>query len=172
MAYPYTIVHSDRRTLALEITREARLVVRAPRACPDSYIARFVEKQDNWIEAHMEKQRQRAQNYPELTEAQRLELKKRAKALLPPLVARYAAVMGLEPAGITISSAQKRFGSCTAKNRLCFSYRLMRYPEEAIEYVVVHELAHLVHRNHGKDFYALVASVMPDYKKRDALLKQ
>ena len=48
----------------------------------------------------------------------------------------------------------------------------MRYPEEAIEYVVVHELAHLVHRNHGKDFYALVASVMPDYKKRDALLKQ
>ena len=80
--------------------------------------------------------------------------------------------MGLEPAGITISSAQKRFGSCTAKNRLCFSYRLMRYPEEAIEYVVVHELAHLVHRNHGKDFYALVASVMPDYKKRDALLKQ
>ena len=47
----------------------------------------------------------------------------------------------------------------------------MAYPEEAIDYVVVHELAHLVHRNHGPEFYALVASILPDHKQRRALLK-
>jgi predicted metal-dependent hydrolase len=47
----------------------------------------------------------------------------------------------------------------------------MRCPDEAIDCVVVHELAHIVHKNHGKDFYALINSVMPDYKLRKKLLK-
>ena len=48
----------------------------------------------------------------------------------------------------------------------------MQYPEEAIDYVVVHELAHLVHRNHGPEFHALVAAILPDHKQRRALLKE
>jgi len=48
----------------------------------------------------------------------------------------------------------------------------MDYPPEAVDYVVVHELAHLVHHNHGKDFYALVASVLPDWKDRVGMLKK
>ena len=47
----------------------------------------------------------------------------------------------------------------------------MQYPREAIDYVVVHELAHLVHQNHGPAFYRLVASVLPDYRQREALLR-
>ena len=62
--------------------------------------------------------------------------------------------------------------SCSGKNRLCFSWRLMDYPEEAIDYVVVHELAHIRHHNHSRDFYALVASILPDYKERQALLRR
>lgn len=79
--------------------------------------------------------------------------------------------MGLTPAGIKITSAEKRFGSCSAKDSLCFSYRLMLYPPDAVDYVVVHELAHIRHKNHGKQFYALIAQVMPDYKERERLLK-
>ena len=48
----------------------------------------------------------------------------------------------------------------------------MRYPEEAIDYVVVHELAHIRHKNHGEAFYQLIASVLPDYKERIKLLKE
>ena len=47
----------------------------------------------------------------------------------------------------------------------------MRYPTPAVEYVVVHELAHIRHKNHGKDFYAFIASVLPDYKEREKLLR-
>ena len=80
--------------------------------------------------------------------------------------------MGLRPTGITITGARTRFGSCSPQNRLCFSWRLMEYPEDAIDYVVVHELAHLVHRNHGPEFHALVGSVLPDQDRRRAMLRE
>ena len=73
--------------------------------------------------------------------------------------------------GITVTGARTRFGSCSPKNRLCFSFRLMEYPLPAIEYVVVHELAHIRHKNHGPDFYRLVEGTLPDYRQRIGLLK-
>ena len=172
MTYDYELIRSDRRTVALEITEDARLVIRAPRRCPASYIKSFVESKSGWIDSHMEKQRLRAEKRVPVSEKEAEELFARAKAEIPPLVAKYAAVMGLRPSSIKITGAEKRFGSCSPKNSLCFSYRLMDYPKEAVEYVVVHELAHIVHRNHGKAFYVLIGSVMPDYKERDKLLKK
>ena len=96
---------------------------------------------------------------------------RRAREILPEKVAHYAEIMQLQPTGITITGARTRFGSCSPKNRLCFSWRLMAYPEAAIDYVVVHELAHLVHRNHGPEFHALVEHILPDHRQRRALLK-
>ena len=78
----------------------------------------------------------------------------------------------MEPTGITVTGAQTRFGSCSPKNRLCFSFRLMDYPMAAIEYVVVHELAHIRHKNHGPDFYKEIAAVLPDWQARRQLLKR
>lgn len=84
----------------------------------------------------------------------------------------YSAVMNLYPTGVRITRAKKRFGSCSGKNSLCFSCFLMQYPLEAVDYVIVHELAHIRHRNHSKEFYDLIAGYMPDYKQREKLLKQ
>ncbi|NLA87393.1 MAG: M48 family metallopeptidase, partial [Clostridiales bacterium] len=134
-------------------------------------IAHMVQKHAGWIESHLEKQRRRAEARPELSKDEQEALRKQAKAVIPLKVAHYSRLMGLTPLGITITSAEKRFGSCSAKNRLCFSWRLMRYPDAAIDYVVVHELAHIMHKNHGKAFYALIESYMPDYKERKRLLK-
>ena len=172
MTYNYTIIRSDRRTLALEISDEAQLVIRAPRRCPTSYIESFVEKHSGWIDAHIDKQRLCMEARPRLSEEDKAALIRRANDEIPPLVNRYAEIMGLRPTKISISKAQKRFGSCSAQNNLHFSYRLMLYPQSAIEYVVVHELSHIVHKNHGKEFYALIKSILPDYKKREALLKK
>ena len=172
MKYEYTIIRSGRRTLALELSDESKLIIRAPYRYPMSYIEDFVQKHASWIESHLEKQRLRAQTQPTLTNEAIEALFHRAKDEIPPIVNRYAEIMGLFPTGIKITHAQKRFGSCSAKNSLCFSYKLMKYPQAAIEYVVVHELAHIAHKNHGKDFYALIYSILPDYKKREALLKK
>ena len=72
---------------------------------------------------------------------------------------------GLSPTGVRITSARTRFGSCTLKNALNFSLFLMEYSAGAVDYVVLHELCHIRHKNHSRDFYALVARYMPDYKK-------
>ena len=82
----------------------------------------------------------------------------------------FAELMGVRPTGIRISSAKKRFGSCSPKNSISYSWQVMLYPDELVDYVIVHELAHIKHKNHGKDFYAFIASVMPDHKERRRLL--
>lgn len=168
----YTLIRSSRRTLALEITGDCRLLVRAPVRCPVETIDDFVRRSQPWITRHMARMRQRAAQAAPPPTAEEIEaLKARARAVLPQRVAYYAAQMGLTPSGVKITSAQKRYGSCSGKNSLCFSCFLMRSPDEAIDAVVVHELAHIRHKNHGPDFYALVERYLPDYQARKKLLK-
>ena len=98
-------------------------------------------------------------------------LKAKAKAVLPGKIARYAAILGVEPTGFRVTEARTRYGSCGAKNSLSFSCFLMLCPEEAIDLVVVHELCHIRHHDHSPAFYALLASVLPDHRERRKLLR-
>ena len=168
----YRIIRSRRRTMALELSREGELLVRLPYGVPDGEAARFVRQHADWIARAMERQETRRRAHPEPTPEEAEALKKRAHEILPGKVAKYAARMGVTPTGIRITSARTRFGSCSAKNSLSFSWRLMDYPEEAIDYVVVHELAHIRHHNHSKAFYAFIERYLPDYRQRAALLRQ
>ena len=148
------------------------MIVRAPLRASAASIERFVQEHAEWIQKAQARQRARLAAHPEPDEAGQAVLMRRAREELPPKVAYYAQRMGLQPTGMTITSARTRFGSCSPKNRLCFSWRLMDYPEAAIDYVVVHELAHIVHKNHGPQFWALVERYMPDYRARRALLRE
>ena len=172
MGEEFTLIRSRRRTVNLQIDRDGRLVVRAPLFTSQAEIRRIVEENADWIRRHREISARRRAAHPEPTEEERKALIRRAREILPPKVEHYAAVLGVRPAGITITSARTRFGSCSGKNRLSFSWRLMEYPEEAIDYVVVHELAHIRHHDHSPAFYDLIASVMPDHKARRALLRK
>lgn len=73
---------------------------------------------------------------------------------------------------ITIRDQKTRWGSCSSTGTLSFNYRLMFAPPRVLDYVVVHELCHLTHMNHSRDFWDLVASVMPDYKQYKVWLKE
>lgn len=172
--YEYSLKRSGRKTLSLEITRELNILVRAPMRLSRREIDRFVESRSGWIASHLEKQRLRAEAglYGDLSAAEIEFLREKALTVIPGRVRYYGQLMGLEPAGIRITGARTRFGSCSGKNRLCFSYRLMLYPPEAVDYVVVHELAHIRHKNHGPAFYTLIAAILPDYRARRNLLKQ
>lgn len=165
------IIRSRRRTLAVEVTRDGRVVVRAPQRLAQSRIDAFVERQQPWISAHLERQRQRAAAAPPAPTAEEITaLKARAKEILPGRVAYYSRLMGLIPTGVKITAARTRYGSCSARNSLCFSCFLMDCPDEAVDLVVVHELAHIREKNHGPKFYALLGSVLPDYRERRKLL--
>lgn len=168
----YRVIRSKRKTLSLEVTEDLSLLVRAPYQVSQSQIDSFVARHQDWIAVHRERCRQWRERHPEPTEEERRMYIQRAKEILPRKVAYYGKLMGLTPAGLTITDARKRFGRCSGKNRISFAWRLMAYPEEAIDYVVVHELAHIRHKNHGAEFYALIASVLPDYKARIKLLRE
>ncbi len=161
-----------RRTLALQVTREGKLRVLAPPRVTREQAAAFVSMHRDWILRQQELQRQRRSLHPEPTPEQARKLQEQARRILPEKVAFYAKKMELQPAGVKITAAKTRFGSCSAKNILCFSWRLMEYPEEAIDYVVIHELAHILHKDHSPAFYRCVASVLPDHKQHRALLKR
>lgn len=172
MKHTYKIIRSKRKTLALEVNKNLEVIVRAPLYTSESVISDFVSRHEQWIDKATEKVKTKLQNRPkEPTKAQAEYLRKQAAEYIPKRVDYYSKIMNLKPTGIKITSAKTRFGSCSGKDSLCFSLRLMMYPEAAIDYVVVHELAHIKHKNHGKRFYSLIEKYMPDYKMREKLLK-
>lgn len=116
---------------------------------------------------------------PYLTEAEmkRLEtLKKRyrsaARAQLEARVAFYHPRTGGHYTSITVRDQKTRWGSCSSRGTLSFNYRLVFAPPAVLDYVVVHELCHLTHMNHSKDFWNLVAAVMPDYAVHKKWLRE
>ena len=171
MKYDYELIRSDRKTLGLQV-KDGRVIVRAPRRVTLQQIERFVREHEDWIENALSQQAAKQAAHPEPTAAERAEYIRLAKELLPQRTAYWAERMGLHPTQIRITSARRRFGSCSSEGHICYSWRLMQYPSEAIDYVVVHELAHLKHMNHSPAFHALVARYLPDHKARRALLKR
>ena len=147
----YAVVHSGRRTIAIQIQRDGRVVVRAPYAATAEDIRRVVDSHRDWVEKTVRRQQEQlAASPPEPTAREMEELARQGREYLPRRVAYWAARMDVMPTGLQITAARTRWGSCSGKNSLCFSLFLMRYPPEAIDAVVVHELAHIRHKNHRK----------------------
>lgn len=166
----FEIIRSSRKTLCLEITREAKVLVRAPRRASKATIEEFVAKHTEWIEKHIAvRERKNEREYAD--EEREEELREIAKIIIPKKVEKFASIMNVSPASVKITGAKTRFGSCSGKNGLCFSWRVMCYPEKAVDYVVVHELAHILYHDHSKNFWKTVEKYMPDYREGEKMLK-
>lgn len=94
-----------------------------------------------------------------------------ARSAIDGLIARWAPRIGASPAGFAVKEQKTRWGSCSARGHLNFNWRLVLAPPAALEYVVVHELCHLVQLNHAPAFWALVAQQLPGYREQIAYLK-
>jgi len=95
-----------------------------------------------------------------------------AKRDLTKKVLDYTARMGVVPSGIKISAAHSRWGSCSSRNSINFSWRLIMADDDVIDYVVVHELAHIIEMNHSERFWSLVERILPDFRERKSRLKE
>lgn len=165
------IIRSNRKSISLQVDENCRIIVRAPIWCTRRKIDKFINEKRDWLNKALEKQQRRADKLSDLDETNIKELKKYAREYLPERLDYFSKIMNVSYTGFKVTSARKRFGSCSGKNSLCFSYILMLYPKEAIDYVVVHELAHIRYKNHQKEFYDFISTVLPDYKEREKLLK-
>lgn len=213
MSIQYKTIRSARKTIAIFVSGEGDVEVRAPRFATNAQIQAFVDAKTAWI---LEKQtflRERAPQIHAFAPGERflylgqpypLEIvnhnspalvftgqcfrlaqsaqsnaretftrwyQKQARALLTQRAAELARQNNLSYSKIRISSARTRWGSCSSTGTLSFTWRLVMAPTESIDYVIVHELAHILHKNHSKQFWAQVAAMQSDYKRRAAWLK-
>lgn len=167
------IIRSKRRTIAIEVKKDLRIVVRVPLEMKDNDIQRFVMEKQRWIEKHLQivKKRNEEKETP-FTVEEIHALADAALKDLPQRVAKYAPIVGVTVGRITIRNQRSRWGSCSAKGNLNFNCLLMLCPEEVRDYVVVHELCHRKELNHSPAFWSLVECVLPGYKEQYHRLKE
>ena len=182
----YTIERSARRKHTyLSLQKDGTVLVRANMTISNKAIETFVTGKKRWIEEKVrtlslaqETQQKEFYLLGELLERKErsqedidLLYSRKAREIIPPLVAQYSEKMGLFPSRLSFRKNRSRWGSCSSKNNLSFNTQLAQTPPEFIEYVVVHELAHILHKNHSRDFWRLVERYLPDYKERKELVR-
>ncbi len=168
------IIKSKRKTISIEITTDAEVIVRAPKRMSDKAIRAFVEEKRSFIDKNIDKMQARKESLAgihHITDEEYEELLLNAKRVIPERVKYYAPLVGVEYGRITIRNQRTRWGSCSAKGNLNFNVALMRTPIEVLDYVVVHELCHRLEMNHSSRFWENVERVIPEYKTYKKWLK-
>jgi hypothetical protein len=209
----YKLIRARRKTLALEVLKDATLVVKAPYSLSIEYINKFIEQKQTWIWKKQKYIRERSvpsrqyingerflflgetysltvieESFPPLAFANGFFLSRhhlenaqqifgdwyRDQALqkISLRVEHYATKLGINYNRIRISNAQSRWGSCTRPSNLSFSWRLAMAPLPIIDYVVVHELVHILEHNHSQRFWQRVRQAYPEYKTCRQWLKE
>lgn len=170
----FKLIRTRRRTLALQVRPDGTLTVRAPMKMPVSAIEGFVIAKQTWIERTIAKLLERKTRYPK-TKLEKNEKRRHEENTFMALTLRsqhFAERMGVRYKSLGLSNAKGRWGSCTSDGRVRFSWRLALVPPAILDYVVIHELAHLREGNHSPAFWAIVEKFCPDYRAAKSWLKE
>ena len=147
---------------------DGTLSVSAPYGMSDTEIRKFVESKSDWIERTMQEMlvaRQLKEQEPVLAPFMERELRLELKRQLQRLIDKWEPVMGVKSAGFTIKKMKTRWGSCNVKSHHLNFNLLAKVPPECAEYVVVHELTHLLEPSHNARFWSLMEHYLPESKK-------
>lgn len=165
------IIRSKRRSMAIQIRTDGSVVARAPMHASDRAVKRFVSAHARWIadnrQEMFERRKKLADNPYDIPAWESLSAadKKIAKRKIMEHVDYYANRMEIDYGSISMRNQKSRWGSCSSKGNLNFNYRLAYLPEELLDYVVVHELAHRRHMDHSAAFWEEVETYYPAYRK-------
>ena len=168
------IIKSKRKTISIEISADAEVIVRAPKRASVKVINDFIEEKRAFIDKSIVKMNDRKKKLSDVRRITDIELEElviQAKRVIPERVKYYAPLVGVDYGRITIRNQRTRWGSCSSKGNLNFNVALMRVPLEVLDYVVVHELCHRIEMNHSKRFWDNVEKVIPEYRTYRKWLK-
>ena len=171
-----SVIRSARKSLGLEVRDANTVLARIPTRVSDRELKDFVENHRSWILEKTAVMAEREENRkstpappPELlskTDRMKIQLK------IGKRVRHYCEAMGVTVGYVTVKNQKTRGGSCSAKGNVNFNYQLAFLPDELLDYVVIHELAHRRHMNHSRAFWAEVEKYCPDYLERREQLKE
>ena len=205
---------SNRKSLAVSISVNGEIVVKAPVGCPMTVIEKFLDDKKSWIESKLDKFSAKHEKFADIINYKKLlilgnsyfgyssekfkkikleedrilipktitpdKLHKKitkwyhsyADDFLLPRTTKIADMIGLKPTSIKCTGSRGRWGACNSNGELFLNWRCIMLPPELIDYVIVHELSHLLELNHSPKFWAVVEKVLPDYKLRRKRLKE
>lgn len=165
-----TVTKKRMKNIYLRIRQEdGSIQVSAPHQCSDTQIRRFVEGRIDWIKIHQKKYQemnQKREQHPVLSEAEIKRRKALLKTAAEQLVRKWEPVMGVSVSGITIRQMKTRWGSCNVKTcHINLNLALYEKAPECLEYVVIHEMCHILEPSHNQIFWAHVARYCPEWKQ-------
>ncbi len=185
---PITIQKSEKiKTLSLNITPSLEVILKMPDSCPQARANAFLKDQEAWLKKtlsimqekysllHSQTYQNKILVFDEMKNANDYtltELKKILKTYLEQKLPLIAQKMQTSYTGFNIRNNAKVLGSCSYHNRLSFALLLVCAQKEAIDYVIIHELAHTIHKNHSKNFWRCVKTFCPNYRALRERLKQ
>lgn len=223
LEFNYNVRKSARRkTLAITVHPDNRVIVAAPATYPQKNIVEFVQKKSDWVRkiiaANLQRMQQtqvkrfetgekilymgreytlRVERGPSprvtledghicvrlpagSTASEPLEVKHHlrgwylacALAKVKEKVPLYANRIGVNPGFVTIKSMKSRWGSCSIRGRISLAWNIIMAPEQILDYLIVHELCHMVHHNHSAEYWGLVESIIPDHRERRKWLRE
>jgi predicted metal-dependent hydrolase len=150
-----------------------RVVISAPYRFGKEYLDHVVAKHEAWINNAIRRHEKLIAGVRlEKDSFENKEFVGRAKDLVKAGYLKIAAPYGVKLSKLSIKKMRSRWGSCSGRGNVSINLLLGHLPEELLEYVIVHELCHLVHHNHSKRFWALVAAHSPDFKKQKMELRR
>ncbi|HOO42351.1 MAG TPA: M48 family metallopeptidase [Bacteroidales bacterium] len=170
----FTLYRSTRKSLGIAVRKDGTVHVRAPFWISSREVIRVVSSKATWIQA-----RQKALEKEPCLPSDKKELEQLRKEALvkfldmaAPWVEHFNKKYGVKPEKWTVRTMNTRWGSCSsATGRITLNLKLFFKPDPCVEYVIVHELCHLIHPDHGKGFYDLLERELPDWKHRRKQLK-
>ncbi len=207
----YFLLRSKRRTVAITLSAQGELIVRAPKDLPKKQLDLILQQKTNWIEqARSRIQQQQNLSYNPLTDhklilfgqtyainftptihqtqigihtisfaktnSSKQQLinfyKEQLRAYLQTQLPVWAKTMQVQYQSVKITTAKKRLGSCSGRKTLCFSWLNATLPTWVIDYIIVHELAHLKHLDHSPQFWSVVKTYYPNYQLAKKYLRQ
>ena len=153
----YKIKYSKIKNIYIQI-KDGKVIVKAPRRVSKKEIEKILEQKSEWIQKTIEKETKKQEKKPLYTKE---EFKKIVEKHANELIKQ----TGLMPNKITIKQIKYAWGSCSSKKNITINLELIKYSEQAIRYVILHEFCHIKYMNHSKYFWNLVEKYMPDYKQ-------
>ena len=176
---PFEIKRSKRKSIGFEVKAGGDIIIKIPLHIPINKVIPVIEEKKDWIyetylrqkdKISFEKKREEEHQDPRLQYLEK-KYRKAAKQYIYERVEYYLPQTGGHYSSIRIGDQKSRWGSCSSNGTLSFSWRLMLAPPRVLDYVVIHELCHLTHMNHSKDFWDMVESIDADYKEHRKWLK-
>ena len=174
--FKYQVIRSARKTMTLEVRRDGNVIVRAPLHTGLPRIKRFVNQKQDWVLECLERTKEYREQKPlsaDLSEAKRNVYIRKAKETITKRTSYFARLMGVSYRNITIREQKTRWGSCSIHSKkIRMNLQLAVKSEECVEYVLVHELCHLLEPSHNQRFYDLMSHFLPDWRERKQKLNE